>query len=180
MKLEREDNEYYLVDEHYDTIASTDAVMLKACEDVKKLSKQNCDEIFGVVDVEKLADDSSQEFLIKPIESPIFTFGYEEGFEKAMELNKDKLFTIEDIANTINKAREGIVITRISEWETEKEFEYTESEIIQSLQQPTEIEVEIEMDDIWDGIDSARIFPKEETMIPKLDENGCLILKKKS
>jgi hypothetical protein len=49
---------------------------------------------------------------------------------------------------------------------------------IQSLQ-PTEIAVEIVMDDIWDGIDSARILPKEETSVPMLDKDGCLILKKK-
>jgi hypothetical protein len=35
------------------------------------------------------------------------------------------------------------------------------------------------MDDIWDGIDSARILPKEETSVPMLDKDGCLILKKK-
>ena len=51
-------------------------------------------------------------------------------------------------------------------------------EYVQSIQQPTEIEVEIEMDDIWDGLDSTRIFPKEETSFPNLDPNGCLILKK--
>ena len=50
--------------------------------------------------------------------------------------------------------------------------------IYQSLQQPTEIEVEIVMDDIFDGIDSARIFSKEETSMPMLDKNNCLILKR--
>jgi hypothetical protein len=100
------------------------------------------------------------------------------------------LFTIEDIANTINKAREGIVITRISEWETEKEFEYTESEIIQSLQQPTEIEVEIEMENYGycEGCRKVGMYHcahadtcgyAETRERPKLDKDGCLILKRK-
>jgi hypothetical protein len=154
-----------------------------------KLSKQNCDEVFGVVNVENLADEIIINHLTEGNPDGDFkksTIGAEDnknwfkiGFNRAMELNKDKLFTIEDIANTINKAREGIVITRISEWETEKEFEYTESEIIQSLQQPTEIEVEIVMeclDPNCDGINKKGVCIT--TGKPKLDKEGCLILKK--
>jgi len=135
-------------------------------DDVKKLSKENCDEIFGVVDVEKLADDSSQEFLIKPIESPIFTFGYEEGFEKAMELNKDKVFTLEDIRKAYQQGEEdsylkgGLTKTK-------------EDNYIQSLQQPTEIEVEVEQTLVQSSIDGEAIWKY------KLDENSCLILNKK-
>jgi hypothetical protein len=135
----------------------------------KKLSKENCDEIFGVFNVEKLAYDSSQEFLIKPIESPIFTFGYEEGFNKAMELNKDKLFTVEDMiefakwtflevgSNTgKNRTNEQLLL----EWK--------------SLQQ-TEWDVEIEMVKTPDGIFRENDVPYSS---PKLDVDGCLILKK--
>jgi hypothetical protein len=144
-----------------------------------KLSKQNCDEIFGVVDVEKLADDSSQEFLIKPIESPIFTFGYEEGFEKAMELNKDKLFTLEDMEKAIDVCIE-LMNNKGSEFRTHKQT------IIQSLQQPTEIEVEIEMKRVVDetkvigvvkGIKGSGDKITTYKSSPKLDSNGCLILK---
>lgn len=140
----------------------------------KRLSKQNCDEIFGVVDVEKLADEYLKDVntkVHKDLERDGWLkIGYINGFNKAMELQKDKLFTVEDMVGYFDwHKKQGYV----------SHEPYDIHEYIQSLQEPTEIEVEIVMDDIWDGIDSARIFPKEETMIPQLDKNGCLILKKK-
>jgi hypothetical protein len=90
-----------------------------------KLSKQNCDEIFGVVDVEKLA----KQFMIDESygkQSTDLWKGYLFGFNKAMELYK-----------------------------------------------PTEIEVEIIMDRI-----PADLAPGGWDVFPKLDESGCLILKK--
>lgn len=129
-----------------------------------KLSKENCDEIFGVVDVERLAYDSSQEFLIEPIESPIFTFGYEQGFDKAIELN-DKLFTVEDMKKAY---MDGV--------SNGHNFGYPAidhaDKYVQSLQQLTEIEVEVVMSEIvtddFVGMQG----------IPKLDTNRCLILRK--
>ena len=79
-------------------------------------------------------------------------------FNKAMELNKDKLFTLEDMMNCWNKALKF------------QEHKETLGEFIQSLQQPTEIEVEIVMDICGD-----KVYAVPEL---KLDENGCLILKK--
>ena len=37
------------------------------------------------------------------------------------------------ITKAVELAREGIVVHRISEWETEKEFDYTDSQIINSI-----------------------------------------------
>jgi hypothetical protein len=54
------------------------------------------------------------------------------------------------------------------------EYKFQDKEIIQSLQQPTEIEVEIvtttRMENGKSGIDTP-------TIKPKLDSEGCLILK---
>lgn len=47
MELQFEDNDYYLVDENNNTIATTDKIFLKVDGSVKKLSKENCDEVFG-------------------------------------------------------------------------------------------------------------------------------------
>ena len=128
------------------------------------LSKQNCDEIFGVVDVEEIAD--------------IHTFGqrnhewkaYIAGFNKAMELNKDKVFTLEDIKKAYIQGKHG--------GKTQAYVEF--DDYIQSLQQPTEIEVEIEMkclDPTCDGINRKGIcIPGDK---PKLDSEGCIILTKK-
>jgi hypothetical protein len=58
------------------------------------LSKENCDEIFGVVDVKKLAIEThgkDYEMFQGQIE------WFKKGFNKAMELSKDKLFTVDDI-----------------------------------------------------------------------------------
>jgi hypothetical protein len=127
-KLIKTDVNYLLRDEEDVIIASTSFKTAGI-----SLSKQNCDDIFGVIDVEKIAD--------------IHTFGqrnhewkaYVEGFNKAMELMKDKLT-----------------------W----------------FKQPTEIEVEIEMEDLM----TFASMPKEgENRVyeqPKLDSSGCLILKR--
>jgi hypothetical protein len=108
--------------------------------DKQKLSKQNCDKIFEVVDVEKL----SEKFVGLMNKNTIK--GYKAGFNKAMELNKDKLFTLEDMVNCWNKALKF------------QEHRQTLGEFIQSLQQPTEIEVTYNPDE--------------------KDSDGCLILKK--
>jgi len=146
----------------------------------KRLSKQNCDEIFGVVDVEKLADEY---IVIKPKhrehEHNLAVSAYIEGFNKAMELNKDKLFTVEDIMKAFEAGYETL--------ESEKTYNEHYDILIQSLQQPTEIEVEIDMvcphpsDTYKCGLE----FGCDEegcnnpNQIPYLDKNGCLILKKK-
>jgi len=138
----------------------------------KRLSKQNCNEIFGVVNVEILSDEYShdsiwfnkrgtynnQEFF-EFIAKKSFT----EGYNKAMELNKDKLFTIEDM-NYIFQLGFSLNGRAISKSEYDAH--------IKSLQQPTEIEVEIDM---W--FHGTRHVKGK--WIERLNENGCLILKKK-
>jgi hypothetical protein len=47
--------------------------------------------------------------------------------------NTDKKYTESDLELAIDMAREGIRVTRISEWETEKEFDYTPYNIIEIL-----------------------------------------------
>jgi hypothetical protein len=129
-----------------------------------KLSKQNCDEIFGGFDVNKLAEESWGDKISSPYHA------YIEGFNKAMELNKDKVFTEEDMRQAIEMAREenGLSDNTMS-------YDYSEDELIQSLQQPTEIEVMIEMELNLNGKNAI----ERSMYIPKLDENGCLILTKK-
>jgi hypothetical protein len=143
---------------------------------VSKLSKQNCDEIFGAVDVEKLAEENTEEFIevfdYNDGRGNICRFNnshqvqesYIKGFNKAMELNKDKKFTEVDMikfADAVYKLR--------------KENQVFEGmpELLQSLQQPIEIEVEIEMDRI-----PADLAPGGWDVFPKLDSHGCIILKR--
>jgi hypothetical protein len=166
-----------------------------------KLSKQNCDEIFGVVDVEKLINEADTTHLNQYTSDShelMFDEGFKMGFNKAMRLNKDKLFTVEDFNNFIDFV--------INEKSKEHAFGITNKELInchlstygifqmkdlrkiyidtfiQSLQQPIEVEVEIKMepcfyDDSLGGFSTSYTEdkPKEQ---PKLDSDGCLILKK--
>jgi hypothetical protein len=124
-----------------------------------KLSKRNCDEIFEVVDVEKLAEECAEtaHTMDELYENGLF-YGFISGFKKAMELNKDKVFTLKDMGNL---------------WDF---CTYNKGTFAEFIQQPTEIEVEIVMKPYTEISDSWTLEKKEE---PKLDENGCLILTKK-
>jgi len=153
-------------------------VTFASTEDYKqKLSKQNCDEIFGVVDVEKLADsifEKESSNMLHPQHQMRNTFIL--GFNKAMELNKDKVFSKGDMAYIMN-------IMSIYELSFEDAIIK-----FQSLQQPTEIEVEIEMKKVVDktkvigavkGVKGSGDKITTYKSVPKLDSEGCLILKKK-
>ena len=127
---------------------------------IGKLSKQNCDEIFGVVDFEKLAENKYGKgiYEIEQVDA------YVEGFNKAMELNKDKVFTLEDVKKAYIQGKHG--------GKTQAYVEF--DDYIQSLQQPTEIEVEIVM---GDSIGISDLYTPDNK--PKLDSEGCFILTKK-
>jgi hypothetical protein len=164
IKLELNEG-YRLDDEKGNLIAST----LDGAK--TKLSKQNCDEIFGVIDVEKLAMGYE---LYEKINFVGQTRAYIVGFNKAMELNKDKVFTLEDMKLMFEF---GYRKNNLIETTFESALNF-----IQSIQQPTEIEVEIVMspcyyDDSLGGFSTSYTEgkPIEE---PKLDKDGCLILKR--
>jgi len=128
--------------------------------DNDKLSKQNCDLLFGIIDVEKLAEEEypkTSSWRLEEEFDPIRK-GFIEGFNKAIELNKDKVFTFEDMRKAY-----------VEGYLDEHSFEV----VIQYLQQPKQIKVEIEMEDKI-ALDGQTIIGKE----PKLDSEGCLILTK--
>jgi hypothetical protein len=171
MKLQCVENEYYLTDNGR-TIATTDKGLLNDMIGAKRLSKQNCDEIFGVVNIDKLAKKEAEKLHDKDKHDDWDIYNsliYEDtqlikiGFNKAMELNKDKLFTLHDMKEAYGRGflQQGI-----------KSF----NSLIQSLQQPTEIEVRIAMGcSLPNGCAEPEIECTCEP-IPSLDENGCLIL----
>jgi hypothetical protein len=167
----RGDYDYFLLSRTENSEA-VQASLIPDDEFEQKLSKQNCDEIFGVVNVENLAENHPLE-----VSNASHGFGIEDGivygFNKAMELNKDKVFTLGDIKEVIKKAR---LLARLKEDYGYDEYMFDEEDIIQSIQQPTEIEVVIEVT----KSDDIKSVEKDWYKIgePKLDENGCLILKK--
>jgi len=177
MKLIKSTNpEYYLVNSKGIMIASSSIT-----EGLQKLSKENCDKMFEIFDVRKLAreyvDSQPDDFKYKSDEYWNSQVDFKNGFNKAMELQKDKLFTIENMYEAIRKAKsydeipnhDGVIVS----------FDYSKEEIIQSLQQPTEIEIEIEMESTRPIHAMTDKGIKTFTQKEKLDENGCLILTKK-
>jgi hypothetical protein len=178
---------------HYDLFEETRLISTTECEDgtVNKLSKQNCDEIFGVVDVEKLAEEwvfeTNEHKWSNNDDTAGDNFGsYREGFNKAMELNKDKQFTLEDFKLFARMYYREIRMNKSNLlWDSlaDKCLE----EHLTLIQQPTEIEVEIEMEKVVDetkvvgavkGVKGSGDKITTYKSVPKLDADGCLILKK--
>lgn len=170
MILKKLGTEYKLYGEDDSCIATTQE------SPHKRLSKQNCDEIFGVINIIDLAERNS-----KHSEED-----YIEGFNKAVELNKDKLFTVEDVRKAMSI---GLSIGYGRQFEIENKSVEIDS-YIQSLQKPTEIEVEIEMESygycegcikagIWHCAHADTCGYAETRERQKLDANVCLILKKR-
>jgi len=159
MILKKLGEEYKLYGEDDSCIATTQE------SPHKRLSKQNCDEIFGVVDVEKLAVLTTKEETTF-VGNGKMAKGFIKGFNKAIELNKDKLFGIKEVVELCK-----ILLSSPFE-KCGKTYQELTDNYIQSLQQPKEIEVKIDM---W--FHGTR--HEKGKWIERLDENGCLILKKK-
>jgi hypothetical protein len=164
-KLIKTGNDYLLKDTNGEVLAITNGVT-----EGKKLSKQNCDEIFGVVDVDGLARKWRDNSMYRDANA----YSYKAGFNKAMELNRDKVFTVEDVIDVVYKqVRNGFdgVIDSFTE-----AFAKECINKAMELYQPTEIEVEIEMF----KSDDIKLVEKDWYKIgePNLDSNKCLILKK--
>jgi hypothetical protein len=140
------------------------------------LSKQNCEEEFakamGVIDIDKLAEKLSP--------NSSWKYGFIRGFNKAMELNKDKVFTESDIFSVVNHILSKLV--KVDGFDQKYLFpEEVYQEVTwktKQIQQPTEIDVEIVeqcLDPTCDGIN--RKGECVTTGKPKYDTDGCLILK---
>lgn len=132
--------------------------------ELQKLSHENCDEIFGVVNVEKLVEEEYFKFdqETRVVHRRQLQESLASMFNKATELNKDKVFTLEDLENfrKFQIQEQNFSKSCLNVW-------------LQSLQQPTEIEVEIEM------IPGMRVNGIQKPF-PVKDSEGCLILKKAS
>jgi hypothetical protein len=165
-KLIRSENSYILKDGLNHVLGIDDKKLKDRLECPYLLSKQNCEEEFakamGIVDVDKWVKEKVDNRFNETdgYHKVVYVEGLVEGFNKAMELNKDKVFTLEQMSVAYNTNRSGTL------------FE----QLINSFGgQPTEIEVEIvtttRMENGKSGIDTP-------TIKPKLDSEGQLILKK--
>jgi len=149
------------------TIEGDSDFEIKGIKPFYKLSLTNCNEIFGVIDVERLAASVSQDTISSPY------YAYIGGFNKATELNKDKVFTLEDMKQALFDLSD-VIFNNCQKGISEQDCLNYRNLILNSLQkQQKEIDVEIEQVNQL-NIESGKFEWKN-----KLDENGCIILKKK-
>lgn len=135
-----------------------------------KLSIKNCQAIERGYDLDELANFYSTSTVFVGNEIPtekqiedaeyISEIAFKAGFQKALDLNNTKLYTLEDMMNCWNKAL------------TFQDHKETLGEYIQSLQQ-TEWDVEIVTVPALSNNGNAYYGE-----IPKLDADNCLILKR--
>ena len=156
-------------------IASTDGMMMD-----NRLSLKNCQAIERGYDLDELSEQ------VYP--TPIFGLSIErkrerasfrQGFQKALEILGDKKFTEEDIKRIVNYALYSA--ESHDRFRTKNKSTYIQNDVndyIQSLQQ-NEWEVEVEMEEKY-GWDLHSNPPEKEFshLEPKLDADGCLILKR--
>lgn len=143
--------------------------------DFSLLSEEDCKKI-GWIDVEKYKATHLTSFIWEPAKE--WKFHYEEGFKTAQNLNKDKMFSLDDIKTSFWKCFEnrslGYSVT----------MGELELELNKSLQQPKVFDVEVEMETIWFNKRSGgtwQPFPDEETAIskkqPKITNNSIKVNK---
>lgn len=136
-----------------------------------KLSLKNCQAIELGYDLDELAENFWKEEFMKS--GLIDTNSYKKGFQKCLELMGDKKFSEEDMKYfagfAIGYTKNGI----------QPDTESVLDNKLKSLQQ-TEWEVEIEMEPMnLDEIrEQGKGFLNANTNKPKLDADGCLILKR--
>ena len=176
-KLIKDHTDYHLVDDKQFVIGTTDKGMLN-CTDKLKLSLKNCQAIERGYNLEELAREmTDKEHQLATQYSKGYEKGIVIGFQKALEFMGDKKFSEEDVKRAFNKGAfygsTGLGNTHYFDG------------IIESLQQ-TEWDVKIEME--WRKVlvngyknQPANVIgfvaAYEEQLLPKLDVDGCLILK---
>lgn len=172
--IKREDR-WDLYNSEGHNIASTS----KGC--TSKLSLKNCQAIERGYDLDELIDIELKKLpYTKHLDDGQFNdgqlagieLGAEWAFQKSLELMGHKKFSEEDVKNLIDNIHsiyeDGFGVAT----DDKKQRAY---KLIQSLQQ-SEWDVEIEMESIYDGLDGMA-QPQYHNQ-PKLDADGCLILKR--
>ena len=166
--LKKRDNEFWLEsrsENHCTVIAEQEP---DVNELIPKLSIKNCQAIEGGYDLDELA---KIEYPICEVwndeEALIRELAFKKGFQKALELMSDKKFSEADVINIAEYVRVA------SQSSPSVRTKYLLAEY-QSLQK-TEWEVEIIIEEGKDTFGNAELTWYN----PKLDEKGCLILKRK-
>jgi hypothetical protein len=149
-------------------------------DELPDIDFNNLEEKFGIVDVDDLAlkligiDQNEVPHWNDFISNDILNIakGFKAGFNKCLELNKDKLYTEEDVLDAWEKgAKEGLPLTK-----TKKD------KLLKSLQPKTEWDIEIELETkCYCGhttyCESEELEGKPYIQRPKITNNKIKILK---
>jgi hypothetical protein len=179
-KLIKVDDIYRLLREDNLIIGTTDKEYQKAFSDhCYLISLKNCKPIEMGFDLDELAGTHAEKVNEETLESSYNELfdAYEAGFQKAVELLGDKKFSEEDLRKALHRLATSF--QRGYNWDKDADFQEADT-IIKSLQQ-TEWDVEIEMEPYHDGnfVGDGKTHVFEPKWRPKLDSEGCLILKRK-
>lgn len=165
-------------DGHYDLYLIEEDLPFKT---EYKLSLKNCRAIENGYDLDELARQCSIEWNGEHMDG--FVGIYKDGFQKALEILGDKKFSEGDMLRAYNQGGNdgasyesacGDHDSYEQMEEAQQESEQSQKEFIQSLQQ-TEWDVIMEME--YKGFEEDGKL--KEAYLPKLDVDGCLILKRK-
>jgi hypothetical protein len=163
--LKKRDNEFWLEsrsENHCTVIAEQEPDVNDL---TSKLSIKNCQAIERGYDLDELISESDTSHLTRWTSDShelMYDEGFKVGFQKALEILGDKKFSYEDM--------EKVFVLGVNS----KTELHARDKAIQSLQQ-TEWEVEIITEEGKDTFGNAELTWYN----PKLDEKGCLILKRK-
>ena len=164
----------------------------------KKLSLKNCQAIENGYDLDELAENNYPTFNLPLTDTTAINTlkqdSFKEGFQKAIELLSDKKFSEKELTMMFAYGHQiGMnTILAIQSQHSPQPMPKPDSdklrdELIQSLQQ-TEWDVEIEMENKQQLTNGYKNQPDnvigfiaayENVVVPKLDADGCLILKRK-
>jgi hypothetical protein len=160
-KLCKIDREYFLHSIENNLIATSDNLHLHC------LSRKNCQSIERGYDLDELID------LELPLDGTTGNIsqrrGFKKGFEKALELMGDKKFTEKDMVDF-----GGFCCNKIDAFNDVDDL-FKKYQPLQQTEWDVEVEIDEEMEFIFDptmGISQGHYLDK-----PKLDPDGCLILK---
>ena len=126
---------------------------------IGKLSVKNCEAIANGYDLDELADELTEHFNTFDTVKSDIQVGFKAGFQKALSILGDKKFNYGHLDKMFTC---GVL------YQDSRNNAYSFDNVLSKFEQ-TEFDVEIEMTKDWyDGFKPT----------PKLDENGCLILKR--
>ena len=167
-KLNKHENDYALIlKQRY--VALTNGKDFKSSVKLGELSLKNCQEIERGYDLDRLAEEFAKNHSLYPTAQDDTEYGFKHGFQKALELMSDKKFSEEDMINF-----GGFCVNNIDAFNDVDDL-FKKYQPLQQSEWDVEVEIDEEKEFILDpamGITQGHYLDK-----PKLDADGCLILK---